>query len=250
MTLSRFIFISDLHLKDRQDPLTEKLRVFLRALIQRSDVSNLFLVGDIFDFWVADHLFFQQEFADVIDLLRSLQSQNGVQIHYFEGNHDLHLTQFWKNKMQFNVYQGPQSFEIDGIRLFVEHGDEINQDDRGYLFLRWFLRTPFLTWLAHHLPSAIVEWIGRKSSKASRTYTSEVKVIGQEQLLEKLHAHAETIYHETPFDFHIHGHVHLRDSYQLHQADAWSINLGTWINQPGYLEVCTEEKKHTWVKMA
>lgn len=218
----------------------------MHSLLKSREKVHLFLVGDIFDLWVGDHQYFQDEFIGIVETLRQLRFEKGFEIYYFEGNHDLHLQEFWQNQMKFNVYTTLQRFEIDGLKLVVEHGDEINREDRGYLFLRWLLRSKLMTWAAYRLPSSWIKKIGRESAKASRSYTSEVKTLSQEVLIEKLHAHARQLYREKEFDFHIHGHVHLRDEFFL-ESKAQSINLGTWLDQPGFLEIETESQKAHWI---
>ena len=132
-------FVSDLHLGSVQEPNYQLFLKFLNQL-KTDPPSHLFLVGDVFDIWVSDYAYFKDEHRQLITALQELQ-QNQVEIHYFEGNHDLYLRQFWHNQLGFKIHEGPAFFNIGEMRLRVEHGDQVDREDRGYLFLRWFLRT-------------------------------------------------------------------------------------------------------------
>jgi UDP-2,3-diacylglucosamine hydrolase len=229
-------FVSDIHLVS---PTEEKTQVFNRFLGSIGDATHLFLVGDIFDLWVGDHSYFSEKFAETVSLIRKLV-ESGTQVYYFEGNHDLHLTRFWHDRLGVNVHADASDFELNGTRVRVEHGDLINPDDKGYLFLRKLLRTPVIENLAHALPMSIVRMIGERASKASRTYTSSAKELPKEKIRSLIRSHAERVQAADPFDLIITGHVHVEDDFTWKNGtrSIRSVNLGSWFDQPKafYLE--------------
>ena len=237
--MSSAYFLSDVHLKNPQEANARLLRDFLKQLKKNATSgdheapSDLFLVGDIFDLWIGDHLFFRVQFHEIINDLQELAAC-GVAIHFFEGNHDLHLKKFWRDVLGFQVYEGAEQFEIAGRSVRVEHGDQMNPEDRGYLFLRWFLRTPALRWLALHLPSFVVRWIGERASGASRTYTSTTKELPSERIRAIHRRHAENAFAKRPYDILISGHVHVTDdhTFQASGRQVRSVNLGSWYEPP------------------
>ncbi|MGE0762714.1 MAG: UDP-2,3-diacylglucosamine diphosphatase [Bdellovibrionales bacterium] len=249
------IFLSDLHLTTLSDP---RGQCFLRLLhSQRGPraaslsadkiqaLTHLFLVGDIFDLWLADHTYFLSHYASAIEQIRRLHNE-GVEIHYFEGNHDLYLEKFWGQALGVEVHAGPAYFQLGSRRVRVEHGDQMDPDDRGYLFLRWLLRTSVMTWLAHHLPSKAAVLLGQRASQTSRTYTSQVKTVSHDQALTKMHRHAENLAQSESFDLMIHGHVHVQDDYifEVCGKPIRSINLGSWLGgQMEYLVLNEKELK-------
>ena len=81
------VFVSDIHIASPDCPRGRLFLQFLRSLSGKSDVTHLYLLGDIFDLWVADHTFFIERYAEIIDEIRRLVSQ-GVEVAYFERNHD------------------------------------------------------------------------------------------------------------------------------------------------------------------
>ncbi len=236
--MPRACFISDLHLTSPDDPRTALLTRFLTDLADAGNVSHLFLMGDIFDLWLADHDYFIERYQGVVDTLVRLRD-GGTEIHYFEGNHDLHLSRFWAGRLGFTVHADPVYVELEGLTLRLEHGDQMDPDDRGYRFLRWFLRTPPLRFLICHLPGNLVARIGERASATSRTYTSETKTISASDAVDKIRAHARRAHAARPFDLLVSGHVHIRDDYRFDTSsgEARSINLGTWLDAPCYLEL-------------
>lgn len=207
-------FLSDIHLKRIDEPRAQKLLSFLKTLEADTELTHIFLVGDIFDLWISDHAYFVNKFAPIIEQLKSLR-QRGVELHYFEGNHDLYLDRFWENQIGAKVHRNWAVFDLSGLRVRVEHGDLIDPDDHGYRFLRWFLRTPVITWAAHHLHEKLVAQIGEKASRVSRTYTSETKTISKEEAINKIRRHAEALATSESLDFIISGHLHVRDDVKV-----------------------------------
>ncbi len=229
-------FLSDIHLRGREDNRVAILAHFLERLIsgELGEISHLFLVGDIFDLWVGGHEEFVREYAVLVECFRRLRAKR-VEIHYFEGNHDLHLSRFWRDQLDVQTHVVPEYFELDGVTIRVEHGDQMNPDDHGYLMLRAILRTSVMRWLSNELPGSTVMAIGRFMSRASRSWThSKFKRPGE--VVDKMRAmilrHAEAAYAARPFDFIFTGHVHVHDHQQLStlakEQKVRSVNLGCW----------------------
>jgi UDP-2,3-diacylglucosamine hydrolase len=238
-------FVSDIHLTQSDDERAQKFLGFLRFLMTETEVNridkptHLFLVGDIFDLWVGSHNYFRQKFEPIIDHIRKLV-RKGVEVHFFEGNHDLYLSEFWQGEVGVTVHENAEIFVLGGLKVRVEHGDLINPDDRGYLFLRALLHSQVVSSLAKNLPSRIVAAIGERASRASRSYTSSIsskgsKALPEEKIRSLIHAHAERVAAEVPFDLLISGHVHVRDDLILELSDARrirTVNLGSWFDEP------------------
>lgn len=230
--------VSDVHIMSPDCPRGQLFESFLRSLSATSGLTHLFLLGDIFDLWVARHQYFIDRYARIIDEIRRLKSE-GVTIIYFEGNHDLHLRSFWGDELGLVVSEGPAYVTLGNIQLRLEHGDQTDPDDAGYRFLRSFLRTPTIHWLIRNLPGFLIAFIGERASAGSRKYTSQTKTIEPHVAIEKIRAHARKAYKEKPFDIIVTGHVHARDDYQTKTGERSfrSVNLGSWIDAPCYFRL-------------
>lgn len=231
-------FVSDLHIGSPTDSRATLFLEFLRNLRGGENASHLFLMGDIFDLWIAAHQYFIDRYQPVTDEIVRLRDE-GVEIHYFEGNHDLYLSHYWGNKIGLTVHEGPVYIELGHQTIRIEHGDQMDPDDRGYRFLRWFLRTPPVKFLMPRLPGRLVVAIGKKSSETSRVYTSETKTITCKETIRKIRTHAEKVFAQAPFNLIISGHVHVRDQYLVQdgQIAFKSVNLGTWLDAPCYYQI-------------
>ncbi|MBY0317054.1 MAG: UDP-2,3-diacylglucosamine diphosphatase [Bdellovibrionales bacterium] len=217
----------------------QKLLRFFVLLENQPPTTELFLVGDIFDLWLGNHEYFIEKFRPLADSLKRFIIRGG-RVHYFEGNHDLHLQKFWEKEIGATVYHGPAIFKFDDITVRVEHGDEMDPKDRGYLFLRWLLRTPLVRLLIMNLPGKIVYKIGEWASAKSRNYTDRLR--DEHRIRTIIHEHAQRVSREKPFDVIITGHVHLRDEFAF--KNKISFNLGSWDDQPVILQF--KDNKWTW----
>ena len=231
-------FVSDIHIMSPECPRARTFLTLLRSLSGASNVSHLVMLGDIFDLWVADHDYFVDGYREIVDEIRRLKD-DGVDISYFEGNHDLHLRYFWEDRLGITVHDGPTQVRLGNRTVRLEHGDQMDPDDKGYIFLRWFLRTPVIRFLVRHLPGALIRRIGDRASAASRDYTSNTKTIDRDDAMAKIHAHARKVHAERPFDLIISGHVHVRDDVRI-ESDRGafrSVNLGSWLDAPCYFKL-------------
>lgn len=227
------VFVSDIHIKGPDCPRALLFTAFLESLDGRPGTTHLFLLGDIFDLWVADHRWFIDRYRAIIGELRRLKSE-GVEVHYFEGNHDLYLRYFFGDRLGLQVHDGPYTVELGQWTVRLEHGDEMDQDDRGYLLLRWLLRTALVRILVRNLPGALVARLGNRASDMSHKYVSGRKFEPDRDVIAMVRAHARRVAAIQRFDILISGHVHVRDDSRIELEDrsVRSVNLGSWLDAP------------------
>ena len=85
-------FVSDTHLglsSSEYDSRNNELR-FVRWLQNLTDCDELFLLGDIFDYWFEYKKVIPKGFTRLFGQL-SIMADKGVKIHFYAGNHDLWL---------------------------------------------------------------------------------------------------------------------------------------------------------------
>ncbi len=252
----KIYFVSDLHLGSEKGPKYFLFLNFLKKLQHGQDVSHLFLCGDIFDLWIWQHLVFVQRYQEVVDELKKVTSA-GIAVHYFEGNHDLYLTDFFAKQLGCQVWEDPQKFVFGKKAFYVEHGDQMDPEDIGYRLLRWFWRTPLLRFLTTVIPGTWQDAFGRsasvQSSKKTRGQDGEsVSVTGETQgaqsqktkvhkftpeewakeLRLKLELHVLRVLRKVDVDVMVSGHVHVAMDFEVKNRDQKSvrvINLGSWL---------------------
>lgn len=232
------VFASDVHITSPDGDRGQLFTSFLKSLRVADGITHLYLLGDIFDLWVADHRYFIERYPAIIDEIRRLVEE-GVEVAYFEGNHDLYLKHFWQKDLGVTVFGGPTEVKLGNVRVRLEHGDQMDPDDTGYIFLRWFLRTGPIRFLTRHLPGSLITRIGERASEKSRHYTSNTKTIASSDAVGKIRLHAQKVHAERPFDLIVSGHVHVRDDAELDSSNGRfrSVNLGSWYDRPCYFEL-------------
>jgi UDP-2,3-diacylglucosamine hydrolase len=112
------LFIADAHFNSlRKDllPLLQKIET------QKIQVSQLFLMGDIFDFLCGGIQHFYDTNLELITLIQSISKK--IDTYYFEGNHDYNLETIFPHITIFARSQQPQYSFLDDKKTALAHGD-------------------------------------------------------------------------------------------------------------------------------
>jgi UDP-2,3-diacylglucosamine hydrolase len=231
-------FISDLHIKDINERSGNTLLRFLFFLNQNPTQHQLFLLGDIFDFWVSDGRAFQNHYVQLISEIQKFLDGGG-KVFYFEGNHDFHIDVFWTKKMGIPVIENEAYFKIGEYKVRLEHGDFINPNDKAYLKYRETIRKPYIEPIGHILPGFFLKWLGESISAKSRKKSSNYALKNQEEIKKAIRTYAQKTYKQKEFDLIITGHMHVVDdfTFETSSGPARSINLGTWLDRPRALMI-------------
>ena len=109
------------------------------------DGSDLFLLGDLFDFWFEYKEVVPKGFVRFIGRLAHLADQ-GIHIHLFVGNHDLWMADYFEHEISAHIYREPTLFQFSFVaksyRLLIGHGDGLGPGDYGYKFLKHIFTNP------------------------------------------------------------------------------------------------------------
>ena len=251
-------FVSDIHLKEPNERNSQTLLRFLHSVIQeqknKSEDLHVFFLGDIFDLWFGGSDFFLKKWKDFVWCLDELVKLK-AKVYYIEGNHDLHIVDFWK-KRKIQAFVEARYFELDTsynekLILRVEHGDLINHEDKAYLRYRGFIRHPIIEKVGKFLPGAFLQKLGDQASSTSRKHSSVYRANKETQLRNYIHQHAKKCFVQKKFHFLISGHMHVQDDYIVQHLDggrtARSINLGSWFDGPKVLKL--QDFQYSWVQL-
>lgn len=226
-------FISDIHLKSAEERNGQVLLRFLRSLRQGNPSQvHLFMLGDIFDLWIGSSEFFARKFQPLMDALKDLRDA-GARITYIEGNHDVHVEGYFQKKLGVEVFVEAQYYQIDDLKVRVEHGDLINLNDIKYLKYRSIIRNPFVKPLKDFFPGSFWNYLGNRASKKSRERSGNYRERNEEQLITMIRGHVDRAYDEGAFDVIISGHMHVFDDHTVltHGKEVRSVNLGSWFEE-------------------
>ncbi|HHM01583.1 MAG TPA: UDP-2,3-diacylglucosamine diphosphatase [Caldithrix abyssi] len=217
-------FLSDVHL-DFIDtaPEREKREQFAAFLKKISaDVTHLYLVGDLFDFWFEYKYVIPKAFFEFLKIFSDMTAR-GVEIHYLAGNHDFYAGTFFEEHLGMRTWPDSYEFELGGKRFYLYHGDGIGKKDGAYRVLKKILRNRLNLRLFRWLHPDLGIPLARRLSGSSRHYTSQLNHLRDES---DYKAFAGQRFSEG-FDFVMMGHRH---NPLVHEKDEHRyINLGDWI---------------------
>ena len=143
MSSKKIYFASDQHFgaPNAQKSLQREIRFVKWLNTIKTDAEALFLLGDLFDFWFEYKQVVPRGFVRVLGKLAELKDA-GIPIHFFVGNHDLWMTDYFEKELNIPVYRKPTAFSLQGKNFLIGHGDGLGPRDKGYEFLKKIFVNP------------------------------------------------------------------------------------------------------------
>jgi UDP-2,3-diacylglucosamine hydrolase len=224
----RSLFISDLHLSEDRPQANEQFFRFLEEDAAGADA--LYVLGDLFEYWIGDEDLETPFNAVVAGSLRRV-SDGGTQVRLMHGNRDFLLGDAFCRASGAQLLADPTI--IDGTLLM--HGDTLCTDDHDYQAWRrtarsteWqrrFLATP----LAER--RATVQGLRDKSKEVIQAKPAEIMDVNDDAVREALRRHDVARL--------IHGHTHRPGKHALEvdgrRCERWV--LPDWYDRGGYVEL-------------
>jgi UDP-2,3-diacylglucosamine hydrolase len=234
VSTKKIYFASDFHLgvPSFEQSLEREKRICRWLDSIKADASEIYLVGDIFDFWYEyrytipkGNARLQGKIAEITDA--------GIPVHFFVGNHDLWMKDYFKQELNVSVFHDPITRIYNGKTFYIGHGDGLGPGDKGYKILRRVFASPLCQWLFSRLHPNLAFYIAKRSSKRSRVITgdSDEKFLGKEN--EWLYLFCREYLKTHAVDYFIFGHRHLPLDLDV-DGKARYINLGEWIQYNTY----------------
>ena len=236
-------FASDFHLgaPNYEKSLEREKKIIAWLDYITPTAKEIFLVGDIFDFWFEYKHAIPKGFVRLQGKIAAL-TDAGIPIHIFTGNHDMWIFDYIPKELGVSLYREPIERTFFNKRFYIGHGDGLGPGDYGYKFIKKVFNNPFCQWCFERLHPNFGIWLANQSSRKSRANSGhkDEKYLGDQN--EWLAIYCKEILEKDHFDFFIFGHRHLPLNIQLADNSDY-INLGDWLNYFTYLEV--EEEKTT-----
>ncbi len=224
-------FIADLHLTPQQPQI---MRLFTQMLANPPKMSSLYILGDLFEYWIGDDAY-DHGYQPVIDALSSA-STKGLDIAIMHGNRDFLIGTDFVEQCGCRLIDNDSVIEIDGSRVLITHGDLLCSDDSDYLNLYNTIRTD--EWKKEFLSKGANERIAfaeqlRQKSKdeiAKKRYSDlDVNQQTVESTLERFQV-----------DILIHGHTHKQNIH--HFGNKTRYVLGDWKTEKGNILLFSDAK--------
>jgi UDP-2,3-diacylglucosamine hydrolase len=217
---------------DYESSLQREKRIVAWLDKVKADAAEIFLVGDVFDFWFEYKTVVPRGFVRLLGKIAEI-TDSGIPVHYFIGNHDMWVFDYLPLETGITLHKEPITREYGGKRFYIGHGDGLGPGDYGYKFIKKVFRNKACQWLfARFHPNfaiGMANFWSRTSRKGSEVENR--KFLGEEN--EWLAVYCKEILLKEHFDYFVFGHRHLPLEIKLSEQSTY-INLGDWIEYYTY----------------
>jgi UDP-2,3-diacylglucosamine hydrolase len=236
----KIYFASDFHLgiPDYESSLErEKLLVSWLDKV-REDASEIFLMGDVFDFWFEYKTVVPKGYVRLLGKLLQITDE-GIPVHLFTGNHDIWAFEYLQKEINIQLHRHPETCQLLGRTFYLAHGDGLGPGDNGYKFLKKVFSSRFNQFLFRWLHPDIGAKMGLYFSGKSRL-ANMIKEDKKENLNriedEMLYKYASGMLKDGfEADFFIFGHRHRPADVALGNGCRMII-LGDWVTNYTFAE--------------
>jgi UDP-2,3-diacylglucosamine hydrolase len=232
-TGNKLYFASDFHLgagsyatsREREERLVRWLDTI------KADAAEVFLMGDVFDFWFEYKTVVPKGYVRFLGKLAEL-ADRGIKLYLFKGNHDMWMFDYFERELGAVIISDELVIERNGKEFYLHHGDGLGPGDGKYKILKKIFRSKICQWLfarVHpNLGIGIANYWSRHSRIAGLSNQHRINV-EQEWLVVYCRELLKTHF----YDYLIFGHRHLPLNVQLNDKSSY-INLGEWVNYNSY----------------
>ncbi len=225
-------FIADLHLTAERPGAIALFQEFLGHA--QKHVETLYILGDLFEYWVGDDGAGEPEFAPVMSALRCA-TEAGLAIAVMHGNRDFLLGSGFAKATGCRLLEDPHRISLYGVPTVLSHGDALCTDDHPYLALRAQFRDP--AWQRQILGRPLAERVAmartlrRESGRA--TFAKDAAILDVNPA-----AVAELLSQQNARRL-IHGHTHRPGQYRQASGEGLitRIVVGDWYEGSSVLVV-------------
>jgi len=234
-SVKKIYFVSDAHLgalwiRDSHEQEQTLVR-WLESI--RADASEIFLMGDMFDFWFEYKTVVPKGYVRFLGKLAEL-AEAGIAIHFFAGNHDIWTFGYLEQETGLMVHPVPEIIERNGKRFFLAHGDGLGRHPLSVRIIRWIFHNRTCQTLFSWLPPRLGMRFGFAWSKANRKNHRRRKYadyLGEDN--ETLVQFAKSFPENEKIDYFIFGHRHILLDLVLKNGSRVCI-LGDWFETFSY----------------
>jgi UDP-2,3-diacylglucosamine hydrolase len=204
----------------------------------RADASEIFLMGDVFDFWFEYKTVVPKGYVRLLGKLAEI-AEDGIPVHLFTGNHDIWAFGYLQKEIGIQLHRHPETRKMMGKTFYLAHGDGLGPGDNGYKFLKKVFSNRFNQFLFRWLHPDIGAKMGLYFSGRSRL--ANVAKEGKKEYLnriedEMLYKYASGLVNSgLEADYFVFGHRHRPVDIEL-KPGCHLIILGDWLTNFTYAE--------------
>jgi UDP-2,3-diacylglucosamine hydrolase len=244
LSAKSYFFASDFHLgapNSIESLIREKDIVRWLNHIE-SKAEEIFLVGDIFDFWFEYKHAIPKGFIRLQGKIAEL-TDKGIPVHLFTGNHDMWMFDYFPDELGVQIHRNPTILNLHNQKVFVGHGDGLGPGDKSYKFLKRIFQNKLCQWAFARIHPNLGISLATLSSRSSRKSNgnSDAHFNGKEK--EWLYSFCMDFLQKEAIDTFIFGHRHLPLEIDLINGAKY-LNLGDWIQYNTFVEITPEGSCH------
>jgi UDP-2,3-diacylglucosamine hydrolase len=226
----KIYFASDQHFGA---PTAEKSKLREQKFVQwldivKKDAEVIFLLGDLFDFWFEYKTVIPKGFVRVLGKLAEIRD-SGIPIHFFVGNHDLWMEDYFEKELNVPVYHEPKEFTFGDKTFLIGHGDGLGPGDFGYKRMKKVFTNPLCKWLFRWLHPDIGVGLATYLSVKNKLISGDEDVVFLGEEKEWLVQYCKEVLKTKHYNYFIFGHRHLPMTLEVGEKSEY-VNLGDWIS--------------------
>jgi UDP-2,3-diacylglucosamine hydrolase len=222
------LLVSDLHLSVDRPGTTAAFLALLAGPARGAQA--LYILGDLFDYWVGDEDIEDPHVRPVVDALAAVAA-GGTVVSLMHGNRDFLIGAGFAAATGVRLLSDPLLLELDGVATLLMHGDTLCLEDAGYNRFRTVVRDP--AWQRAFLARPLAERRAEAarlraiSEQEKRSKPAEIMDVTPTEVLRMLRAHG--------YPRLVHGHTH-RPARHVHAVDGRACER--WV-LPDWHQVAT-----------
>lgn len=225
----KIYFSSDNHLgSPSREASLPREKKFIRWLdMVKEDAAAIILLGDLFDFWFEYKTVVPKGFVRVLGKLAEI-TDSGIPIHFFVGNHDLWMRDYFETELNIPIYRDCKEFTFNNKTFFIGHGDGKGPGDKGYKRMKKVFTNPFFKWLFRWLHPELGMRLAQYLSVKNKLISGEddKEFLGEQN--EWLAQYSRRKLESKHYDYFVFGHRHLPMTIKIAENSTY-YNLGDWI---------------------
>jgi UDP-2,3-diacylglucosamine hydrolase len=224
-------FASDFHLGVPDESSSRKRELKLIAWLDQASekASEIYLLGDIFDFWFEYKTVVPKGHVRLLGKLAAIVD-SGIIVTIFTGNHDMWMFGYLEEELGVKIVREPVTRVFGSKTFYLAHGDGLGPGDYQYKCLKRIFSNKFCQWLFARVHPNFSFGIAQIWSGQSRlkNISKEEGFVAKEK--EWLYLFAQEQLKSKHYDFFIFGHRHLPLDLLIDGHESRYLNLGEWFS--------------------
>lgn len=228
-TGKKFYFLSDSHLGVPTSQLSRQREALLVNWLDEYSHSAeaIYLLGDIFDFWFEYKKVVPKGYVRLLGKIASI-TDRGIPVHYFAGNHDMWIFDYFQDELGVNVYKKPIDAILFGKHFRIGHGDGLGPGDHAYKLMKKIFSCRFCQKLFSYLHPGFGIGLAQYFSKNSRLANNKKPDVFKGEQNEYLVQYCKDVLKTKHIDYFVFGHRHLPLKIEV-LPGTYYINTGEWL---------------------